>query len=159
MPLNRTLHHDPPRALRLGLCLLAATALIATHAGAGAQPSETAPFTEADPASPPQFGALAFTADGSFTAVWKQASKDAAEAKVETDCKRLGRGACEVVGFRQELCAAIASYRISKKLAATYAGGGVTRADAKRSALERCNGDARARRTCRVRAVVCGDGR
>ena len=54
---------------------------------------------------------------------------------------------------------AIASFRTSKKLAATYSGGGVTRADAKRSALERCNGDARARRTCRVRAVVCGDGR
>ena len=159
MPLNPTSHHDPARALRRGMCLLAATGLIAIHGGAGAQPSETVPFTEADPAAAPQFGALAFTADGSFTAVWKQASKDEAEDKVETDCKELGRGACEVVGFRQELCAAIASFRTSKKLAATYAGGGVTRADAKRSALERCNGDARARRTCRVRAVVCGDGR
>ena len=63
------------------------------------------------------------------------------------------------MGFRQELCAAIASFRTAKDQAATYAGGGVTRADAKRSALERCNGDNRAQRRCQVRTVVCGDGR
>jgi hypothetical protein len=159
MPLNRRLQHDLASALRRGLFLLAATALIAIHAEAGAQSSEPLPFAEADPELPPQFGALAFTADGSFTAVWKQTSKDEAVAKVETDCKRLGRGGCQVVGFRQELCAAIASFRTSKDLAASYAGGGITRDDAKRSALERCNGDDRAGRRCQVRTVVCGDGR
>ncbi len=117
------------------------------------------PWPGQDSATPPKFGALAFTADGSFTAVWKQDSKDVAVAKVEADCKRMGRGACQVVGFRQELCAAIASFRTAKDLTATYAGGGVTRADARRSALERCNGDDRAGRRCQVRTVVCGDGR
>jgi Domain of unknown function (DUF4189) len=144
--------------LRPSLHLLIAAALVAACAGAGAQSRQTAQLAGENPASPPVFGALAFTADGSFTAVWKQDSKDAAEAKVGTDCKSMARGACEVVGFRQELCAAIASFRTSKD-AATYAGGGVTREDAKRSALERCNGDDRARRKCQVRAVVCGDGR
>jgi Domain of unknown function (DUF4189) len=145
-------------ALRSCLPLLVAAALLASNAGASAQDTST-PWPEQDAASPPKFGALAFTADGSFTAVWKQDSKDNAVAKVETDCKRMGRGECQVVGFRQELCAAIASFRTAKDLTATYAGGGVTRADARRSALERCNGDDRAGRRCQVRTVVCGDGR
>lgn len=107
----------------------------------------------------PRFGAIAFTADGSYATAWKHATKAEAEAKVLADCVKLRRGACQVVGFRQELCAAIASFRNSKDLKVTYAGGGVTRADAERSALERCNGDSRARRACQIRTVVCGDGR
>ncbi len=140
------------------LHLFLAASLLALTAGASAQDMST-PWPGQDAASPPKFGALAFTADGSFTAAWKQDSKDTAVAKVEADCKRLGRGECQVVGFRQELCAAIASFRTAKDLTATYAGGGVTRADARRSALERCNGDDRAGRRCQVRTVVCGDGR
>ena len=148
MPTNRN-------ALPTASRLLIAIALLMPFANAMAQQNDAAPPQE--PA--PEFGALAFTADGSFTAVWKQESKNGAEAKVLADCEKLKRGACQVVGFRQELCAAIASFRTAKDLTATYAGGGVTRDDAKRSALERCNGDARARRTCQVRTIVCGDGR
>jgi hypothetical protein len=141
---------------RTSLQLLAAALLLVPCTGAIAQDSP-APSQASMPA--PEFGAIAFTADGSFTAVWKRASKSEAEAKVLADCAKLKRGACEGVGFRQELCAAIASYRTAKDLRATYAGGGVTRSDAQRSALERCNRDSRSRRLCRVRAVVCGDGR
>jgi hypothetical protein len=63
------------------------------------------------------------------------------------------------VSFRAELCAAIASIEIGKEHKLTYAGGGLTRADAQRSALERCNGAKRARRGCQLRTVVCADGR
>ncbi len=139
------------------LQLLAAALLLLPCAVLAQQPEQSSPQQEGT--QPPAFGAIAFTADGSFSAVWKRASKQEAEAKVRTDCERFRRGECQVVGFRQELCAAIASFRTAKDLKVTYAGGGVTKADAKRSALERCNGDDRARRTCQIRTVVCGDGR
>jgi hypothetical protein len=153
MPAIRTMN-----ALRPALHLLIAMALLMSCASAMAQQDDAVPPAPLQ-VSAPEFGALAFTADGSFTAVWKQGSKNRAEAKVLADCEKLKRGTCQVVSFRQELCAAIASFRTAKDLTATYAGGAVTRADAKRSALERCNGDARAQRSCQVRTVVCGDGR
>lgn len=134
--------------------LLAGAALLVQARG---QESPFAP--QPDTATAAEFGAIAFTADGSFSAVWKRRSKRTAESQVLADCAKLKRGECQVVGFRQELCAAIASFRTTKDLKVTYAGGGVTKADARRSALERCNGDDRARRSCQIRTVVCGDGR
>jgi hypothetical protein len=127
--------------------------------GVLAQTSEEATEPQADAKAAAVFGAIAFTADGSYSTTWKRASKKEAEDKVLNDCKRFRRGECQIVGFRQELCAAIASFSTSKNLRVTYAGGGVTRADAQRSALERCNGDDRARHACAVRTTVCGDGR
>jgi len=120
----------------------------------------TAPSAQTqDQGAPPQFGAIAFTADGSFASAWKQASKSEAEAKVGADCARFERGKCEVVSFRAELCAAIASFQIDVDRKVTYAGGGLARADAQRSALERCNRDERAHKSCKLRTVVCADGR
>jgi hypothetical protein len=141
------------RSLALAVLLVTIAALIVQARG------QDLPGPLQDAVPSPKFGAIAFTADGSFSAVWKRATKSEAEAKVLADCATLERGECQVVGFRQELCVAIASFRNSKDLKVTYAGGGVTRADARRSALERCNGDGRARHTCQIRTVVCGDGR
>lgn len=119
-----------------------------------------APQTPAPWAEPaPQFGALAFTADGSFASAWKSSSKADVEAKVLAECAGFRRGHCEVVSFHDDLCAAIASFQLGAGRKVTYAGGGLTRADAKRIALERCNGDARSGRRCQLRTVVCGDGR
>jgi len=69
------------------------------------------------------------------------------------------RGQCEVVSFHEGLCAAIASFGAGKEHKVTYAGAALTRADARRSALERCNGDPRSRKECKLPTVVCGDGR
>jgi hypothetical protein len=107
----------------------------------------------------PKYGAIAFTADGSFSSAWKHASKAEVEAKVLGDCVRFRRGSCEVVSFRKELCAAIASLELGKERKRTYAGGGLTPADAQRSALDRCAGVKRTRRGCRLRTIVCADGR
>ncbi len=149
-----------PPSRRTTWRLLTAALLLLPSAELLAQPLDQEPLTPPQPsAPPPEYGAIAFTADGSFSAVWKRASKGEAEAKVLADCGKFKRGRCQVVSFRQEVCAAIASFRTAKALHVTYAGGGVTRADARRSALERCNGDARAGRACQIRAVVCGDGR
>ncbi len=146
----------PPRCARLRW--LAAAVFMLPSAALLAQSLDLTP-PQAGQSPPPQFGAIAFTADGSFSAVWKRGSTGEAQTQVLAACAKFRRGECQVVSFREELCAAIASFRTAKDLKVTYAGGGVARADAKRSALERCNSDSRAHRTCQVRTVVCGDGR
>lgn len=105
------------------------------------------------------YGAIAFTPDGSFFSVWKIGSRIEAEEKVRTECLHLGRGSCEAVSFRGEICTSIATGEIAKKRKITYAGGSLTPGDAEKIALQRCNGDRRARGSCRLRTTVCGDGR
>jgi Domain of unknown function (DUF4189) len=143
--------------------LLGAALPLMTLAAARAQPSERVPALPQTPAPSsepaPQFGAIAFTADGSFAAAWRSPSKANVEAKVLGRCSRFNRGHCELVSVRDGLCAAIASFRAGATRRVTYAGGGLTRADAKRLALERCNGDSRSGKRCQLRTVVCGDGR
>jgi hypothetical protein len=116
-----------------------------------------APETEED--QEPQFGAIAFTPDGSFFSVWSISSRTEAEEKVRTECASLGRGTCEALSFRGEICAAIASGKLNKQRKITYSGGGLNPSDAERLALARCNADRRARGTCQLRTTVCGDGR
>ena len=116
-------------------------------------------ITPGDQSNPSEFGAIAFTPDGSFFSVWKIGSRLEAEEKVREECARLGRGACEAMSFRGEICAAIASGKIAKQRKITYAGGALTPDDAERLALSRCNADKRARGTCQLRTTVCGDGR
>src|SRR5438445_3150656 len=43
------------------------------------------------------WGAIGFTADGSYSSSWKMPSKGEAEAKVAKQCASFGRGGCEVV--------------------------------------------------------------
>jgi hypothetical protein len=151
-----------PQPRRRNRLLVAAALILMPAAGLKAQPGAppVAPQSPAPWVEPLlEFGAIAFTADGSFASAWKLPSKAEAEAKVGADCETFKRGRCEIVSFRAELCAAIASFRIGKERKVTYAGGGLTPADAQKSALERCNGDSRARRSCELRTVVCGDGR
>ena len=62
-----------------------------------------------------EFGAIAFTPDGSFFSVWKIDSRLEAEEKVRSECARLGRGSCEAMSFRGEVCTAIASGQIAKQ--------------------------------------------
>jgi hypothetical protein len=107
----------------------------------------------------PEFGAIAFTPDGSFTSTWKRASKTEAEDKVRAECTGLARGKCEVLSFGPDVCAALASGQINKQRKVTYSGGGMTRAEAEKVALLRCNADHRAHGSCETRTVLCGDGR
>lgn len=142
----------------------AGAVLLLLTAASRAEPGTTDPAEAARSIGPwgtppEEFGALAFTADGSFVSVWKYASKTEAEAKVLGDCARLRRGLCEVVSFQAELCAAIASLRAASGAVVTYSGGGMSREEAQKKALARCNLDGRAGGTCVVRTVLCGDGR
>ena len=88
------------------------------------------PFMSIAPAVPRPdddalYGAIAFTPDGSFFSVWRIGSRTEAEDKVRAECAALGRGACEAMSFRSEICAAIASAQIGKQRKITYSGGGL----------------------------------
>jgi hypothetical protein len=117
------------------------------------------PVLSTSEAPPTEYGAIAFTPDGSFFSVWRIGSRTEAEEKVRTECATLGRGACEALSFGGEVCAAIASAELGKARKITYSGGGLSPGDAERLALRRCNADRRARGTCQLRTTVCGDGR
>jgi hypothetical protein len=130
---------------------------------AAAQQPDPAPTMSIAPPSAPStasvYGAIAFTPDGSFFSVWKIGSRIEAEEKVRNECSSLGRGSCEAVSFRGEICTSIATGEIAEKRKITYAGGGLAPGAAEKIALGRCNSDRRARGTCKLRTTVCGDGR
>ena len=121
------------------------------------------PAPQPPAATPSQlWGAIGFTADGSYATGWKHASKAEAEADVAKRCAKFGRGACEVVGFRGELCVALATYigsHSGKRWRLSFTGGGTTSPAAQKTAMDQCNGDKRTRKNCQLRTVVCGDGR
>ena len=138
--------------------ILALPALLMALAGAPAPGVAQAPAVTAPAPPPPLWGAIAFTADGSYATAWKSPSKAEAEADVSKRCARMGRGACEVVSFPGNLCAALYNFRAGRYRAA-YTGGGATSPEAQQTARARCNADRRARNNCQLRTVVCGDGR
>jgi hypothetical protein len=125
-------------------------------------PSQQIAPSGAGAAKSEYYGAIAFTADGSFSTTWKHPSKAEAEADVAKRCSRFGRGGCEIVSFSGEVCAALATYigsHSGRRFRLSYTGGGMTSPDAQRTALNRCNDDRRSRGRCQLRTVVCGDGR
>jgi len=131
--------------------------LCVLHPNVSAQEMRTqsrAPWAEV----PIRYGAIAFTADGSFATAWKYRSKAAAQAKVAATCARFKRGVCQVVSFGAKVCAAIASLEL-KERKVTYSGGALAPGDAQQAALRRCKEDGRSGGRCELRAVVCADGR
>jgi hypothetical protein len=145
------------------LTILLAALLPMPHFGLDAHAQAEKPILSVAPALPsdkmPEYGAIAFTPDGSFFSVWKLRSQTEAEEKARAECTALDRGTCEVVSFRGEVCAAIVSAQLAKQRKITYSGGGLIPGDAERLALKRCNADGRARGSCQLRTTVCGDGR
>jgi Domain of unknown function (DUF4189) len=108
------------------------------------------------------YGAIAFTADGSWATVWKAPSKPIAEADVAKRCSKLGHGGCEVVSFPGEQCVALATFigrSGRKRWQLSFTAGGLTGPEAQLAAMKRCNDDSRARGRCQLRTMVCGDGR
>jgi hypothetical protein len=104
------------------------------------------------------FGAIAFTADGSWATSWKKPSRAEAEADVAKRCAAFGRGSCKVVAFTGEQCVGLATF-LGRRWKLSFTGGGMTGPEAQRSAMDRCNEDKRTRGQCQLRTMVCGDGR
>jgi hypothetical protein len=108
------------------------------------------------------WGAIAFTADGSYSSVWKVPSQPEAEASALKQCARFGRGGCEVVSFSGQECVALATfignYR-RRRWNLSFTAGGTTYPDAQKAAINRCNSDERSQGQCQPRTAACADGR
>ena len=114
------------------------------------------------PSKPEYWGAIAFTADGSFATSCKKESKAEAEADVAVRCAKFGRGGCETGSFSGELCVGLATYigsHSGRRWKLSFTGGADTSAGAQQKALDRCNDDRRSRGRCQLRTVACADGR
>jgi hypothetical protein len=119
-------------------------------------PNTTPPETSSDTT----WGAMAFTADGSWSTAWKMASQFEAEAKVAKQCAGFGRGGCKVFSFSGQECAALATYLGGRRRTmGSYTAGGMNYPDAQQAAMNRCNADDRSRGHCQFRTAVCADGR
>lgn len=108
------------------------------------------------------WGAVGFTADGSYSTVWKMASQAEAEAEVAKRCAKFGRGACETVSFSGQQCVGLATFigrSGRKRWNLSFTAGGDTYPEAQRNAMSRCNADDRTRGRCQNRTVACADGR
>jgi hypothetical protein len=115
-----------------------------------------------DPTTELAWGAIGFTADGSYSSTWKMASKPEAEAKVAKKCAEFGHGGCQVVSFSGQICVALATFIGSYKRRRwnlSFTAGGETYPEAQDAAMARCNSDERAQGRCQFRAAACADGR
>jgi TPR repeat protein len=121
-------------------------------------PLNPTPPTPPDGSSETQWGAMAFTADGSYSTVWRMHSQPEAEASVAKQCSEFGRGGCKVLSVSGPECAALATF-INRRYRLSYTAGGMTYPDAQSNALDRCNADGRTRGRCRSRTAFCADGR
>jgi hypothetical protein len=119
-------------------------------------PSQPSPSTELP------WGAIGFTADGSYSSTWKMASQAEAEARVAKKCAEFGRGGCQTVSFSGQECVALAtfigSYR-RRRWSLSFTAGGGTYPEAQNAAMARCNADERSQGRCQPRAAACADGR
>ena len=124
-------------------------------------PSQPAPKAP-DTSTSFWWGAIGFTADGSYSTVWKMASQPEAEASVAKKCAEYGHGACKVVSFSGPECIALSTFNGSHKRSRwnlSFTAGGNTYPEATRAAMDRCNADERSRGRCNFRVAACADGR
>jgi hypothetical protein len=114
------------------------------------------------PSNPEYWGAIAFTADGSFATSWKKESKAEAETDVAVRCAKFGRGGCETGSFSGEICVGLATFigsHSGRRWKLSFTGGADSSAAAQQKALDRCNADQPSRGRCQLRTVACADGR
>jgi hypothetical protein len=104
------------------------------------------------------WGAIAFTADGSYSTTWKMPSQAEAEARVATKCAEYGRGGCKTVSFSGQQCVALATFS-GRRWRLSYTAGGETYPEAQLAAMARCNSDERTRGRCQFSVATCADGR
>jgi hypothetical protein len=122
------------------------------------QPSQPAP----DSSGNLWWGAIGFTADGSYSTTWKVASQAEAEAKVAKKCSEYGRGACKVVSFSGAECVGLATFIGSykrRRWLLSFTAGGNTYPEATNAAMNSCNSDERSQGRCTYRVAACADGR
>ncbi len=124
----------------------------------GPAPAPAAPSASTDV----PWGAIGFTADGSYSTNWKMPSQAEAEAKAAKGCAQFGRGSCQVVSFSGQECVGLATfigpYR-RRRWNLSFTAGGMTYPEAQSAAIGRCNADERSQGRCQPRTAACADGR
>ncbi len=115
---------------------------------------------QTDPPSLSQthWGAIGFTASGTYWTTWKQPSQGAAEAEAAKGCSKFGHGGCEVISFSGQKCGALATFK-GRRLRLSVTAGAETYPDSQRAVMQRCNSDQRTGGRCQFRTAVCADGR
>jgi hypothetical protein len=125
-------------------------------------PDQTAPDAST-PSTGEFWGAIGFTADGSYWSAWKQPTKADAEALAAKGCAKFGRsGGCEVASFSGQQCVSLATFNgpyARRRWNLSFTAGGDTYPEAQNAAMARCNSDERTRGRCQTRTTVCADGR
>jgi len=125
-------------------------------------PDQNGPDTQA-PSTGEFWGAIGFTADGSYWSAWQQPTKGDAEALAAKGCSKFGRsGGCEVASFSGQQCASLATFNGPygrRRWSLSFTAAGDTYPNAQNAALARCNSDERTRGRCQTRTTVCADGR
>jgi hypothetical protein len=99
------------------------------------QPAPGQPSTSTDI----MWGAISFTADGSYSTVWKMASQPEAEARVAKKCAEYGHGGCQTVSFSGQECVALATFNgpyRRRRWYLSFTAGGDTYPDAQSAALD-----------------------
>jgi hypothetical protein len=102
-------------------------------------PGQPAPL-QPDPLPDDAWGAIGFTADGSYSTIWKAPSKAEAEAEVAKKCSAFGRGGCQVVSYSGKQCGALATFIGNykrRRWMLSFTAGGETYPDAVNAALGR----------------------
>ena len=125
-------------------------------------PSNTSPQTQPNAPAVVPWGAIAFTADGSWSTAWKEPSRADAEATVLKRCASFGHGGCEVSTVSGPECVGLATFigrHGGRRWLLSFTAGGTTYPTAQAAAMTRCNSDERTRGHCEFRVVACADGR
>lgn len=120
------------------------------------------PPKEPDQSTDVQWGAIGFTADGSYSSAWKMPSKAEAEVRVAKQCSSFGRGGCQIVSFSGQECVALATFignYQGRRWNLSFTAGGNTYPQAQNAAMDRCNSDERSHGRCQPRTAACADGR
>jgi hypothetical protein len=121
-------------------------------------PLNQPPLNQPNPSTETTWGAVGFTADGSYSTTWKMPSQPEAEARVAKGCAELGRGPCKVISFSGHRCVSLATF-IRRRWNVSFTAGGESYPEAQNSALVSCNSDQRSQGRCQSRTTVCADGR
>jgi hypothetical protein len=121
-------------------------------------PLNQPPLNQPNPSTEIAWGAVGFTADGSYSTTWKMPSQPEAEARVAKGCAELGRGPCKVISFSGHRCVSLATF-IRRRWSVSFTAGGESYPEAQNSALVSCNSDQRSQGRCQSRTTVCADGR
>jgi hypothetical protein len=89
-------------------------------------------------------------------------SQPLAEAAVAKKCAEYGHGACKVVSFSGQECAALSTFNGAykrRRWSLSFTAGGNTYPEATNAAMGRCNADERSQGRCQFRVAACADGR